>query len=161
MKALKTIIYNTTGEFLASVSWIRGLSIMRRNRGQVLQYHEFVVYSATEQHRIPCAIVLNNYVRYNYTSGAAFSRENVYLRDSFTCQYCGEKPHRSELTFDHVIPKSKGGTLDWENAVTACKRCNSYKEDRTPSEASMRLINLPYRPTVKKINSLKREHNMV
>jgi 5-methylcytosine-specific restriction endonuclease McrA len=74
----------------------------------------------------------------------AFTRFNLFLRDSFTCQYC---PSSEELTFDHVIPRSRGGRTTWENIVTACARCNLTKGGRTPGEAHMHPRHRPRRPT--------------
>jgi hypothetical protein len=75
-----------------------------------------------------------------------FSRINIYTRDRFTCQYCGERFPPAGLTFDHVVPRSRGGITSWENIVSACTACNGRKADRTPAEASMRLRHLPRRP---------------
>lgn len=154
---LQTLIYNSTGELLSCVDGIRGAIIVDRNRAIALQYHDTVLRSSTMILQIPAQIVLTYYVKYNYTKGAPFSRENVYLRDNFHCQYCNTKHSFGDLTLDHVIPKSKGGVLDWDNAATACKPCNSFKEDRTPKEAGMTLINIPYRPTIKKLRKLKQK----
>jgi 5-methylcytosine-specific restriction endonuclease McrA len=65
-------------------------------------------------------------------------------RDGYRCQYCGTKTH--ELTIDHIIPKSRGGSDSWENLVSACKVCNNKKGNQTPEEAKMVLINAPRRP---------------
>lgn len=67
-------------------------------------------------------------------------------RDLYTCQYCGGQPGRHELTVDHVMPRSRGGTTTWENVVTACGPCNRRKGDRTPEEARMKLLSEPARP---------------
>jgi 5-methylcytosine-specific restriction endonuclease McrA len=75
-----------------------------------------------------------------------FSRTNVYRRDRNRCQYCGDKFKTEYLNLDHVIPKSKGGEMSWENIALACVPCNSKKENRTPEQAGMRLIRRPFRP---------------
>ena len=69
----------------------------------------------------------------------------MFLRDKFTCQYCGDK---KDLTFDHLLPKSKGGVTDWENVVTACSTCNVKKGGKLYERSGMKLFNKPYRPTV-------------
>lgn len=74
------------------------------------------------------------------------SRRAVLLRDNFTCQYCGGQPGKEHLTLDHIIPRSRGGRMDWENVVTACAPCNRRKANRTPDEANMRLLSVPVRP---------------
>ena len=71
------------------------------------------------------------------------SRKNLYVRDNYCCLYCGKKFHGDELTLDHVIPKSKGGSNSWDNLVTCCSACNRRKADRTPGEASMPLLRRP------------------
>lgn len=75
-----------------------------------------------------------------------FSRLNLYRRDRFTCQYCGGRPGSKELTIDHVLPRSRGGHLSWENCVLACVACNKKKGSRTPEEAGMKLRGVPARP---------------
>lgn len=75
-----------------------------------------------------------------------FSRINVYLRDEWTCQYCNDRKQTRELTFDHVIPRAKGGETSWTNIVAACQPCNSRKAWRTPEEAGMKLVKKPVRP---------------
>ena len=75
-----------------------------------------------------------------------FSRLNLYRRDRYTCQYCGARPGSKELTIDHVLPRSRGGALSWENCVLACVACNKRKGNKTPSEAHMQLLTEPVRP---------------
>ncbi len=74
------------------------------------------------------------------------NRKNVFARDENRCQYCGEPFPHSQLSFDHVTPRSRGGTTSWENVVTCCLTCNSQKGDRTPQEAGMRLKSDPSKP---------------
>ena len=75
-----------------------------------------------------------------------FNRRNIYARDRNRCQYCGRKFATSELSLDHVIPKSRGGQMSWENVVCACVACNVRKGGRTPREAGLTLIRLPVKP---------------
>src|SRR5207249_9625457 len=75
-----------------------------------------------------------------------FSRRNVFRRDHFTCQYCGARPGSAELTIDHVVPRSHGGTSSWENCVLACVTCNRHKANRTPEQAGFVLRKKPLRP---------------
>jgi 5-methylcytosine-specific restriction endonuclease McrA len=75
-----------------------------------------------------------------------YSRINVFARDKFTCQYCGEQPHRSQLNLDHVIPRSLGGRTTWENVVCSCVVCNRRKGGRTPQQARLRLMRAPSKP---------------
>lgn len=75
-----------------------------------------------------------------------FSRLNIYARDRFVCQFCAQRFAAEDLTFDHVLPRSRGGKTTWENIVTACGACNSVKGDRTPEQAGMRLLAKPRKP---------------
>ena len=75
-----------------------------------------------------------------------FNRRNIFARDGNRCQYCGNKHTPSELSLDHVIPRSRGGHSDWDNVVCCCVKCNVRKGGRTPREAHMRLIVAPVRP---------------
>ncbi len=75
-----------------------------------------------------------------------YSRRNIFNRDSNTCQYCGVQFSRSELTVDHVVPKSRGGRNSFTNIVAACIPCNSKKANKTPEEAGMQLLKSPFTP---------------
>jgi 5-methylcytosine-specific restriction endonuclease McrA len=83
----------------------------------------------------------------------AFTRFNLFLRDAFACQYCGSG---EELTFDHLIPRSRGGRTTWENIVTACAPCNLTKGGRTPHEAHMHPARKPARPSAFQLQDLGR-----
>jgi 5-methylcytosine-specific restriction endonuclease McrA len=92
---------------------------------------------------MPSVIRLNRYVNAPY-KGVNLTRQNIFKRDNFECQYCGT---RKDLTLDHVIPSSKGGAHAWNNLVTACKRCNAKKGDFSPEAAGIALRHKPYKPT--------------
>ena len=94
---------------------------------------------------VPRVIVLTSFDRVPRRH-VRYSRVNVFARDKFTCQYCGERPHRSRLNLDHVIPRSLGGRTTWENVVTSCVDCNRRKGGRTPEQARLRLRRAPARP---------------
>ncbi len=95
--------------------------------------------------RIPEIIVLTEYDSIPERR-VAFSRRNIYKRDRYQCQYCGAKPAVSELTVDHIVPRSAGGRSTWENCVIACLRCNRRKANRTLSEAGLHLSKPPMEP---------------
>jgi 5-methylcytosine-specific restriction endonuclease McrA len=93
---------------------------------------------------VPEVIVCTEYRGFGYKVNGdrkpKFSRKNLLLRDRSKCQFCGKKFRSEELTMDHVIPKSKGGIVSWENIVCACVECNHRKADRTPAQAGMKLL---------------------
>jgi 5-methylcytosine-specific restriction endonuclease McrA len=101
-----------------------------------------VIRTVDEEYSYPSVIRLRRYIRLPYAK-IVLSRRNIMKRDRSTCQYCGTK---SDLTLDHVVPKSRGGADSWENLVTACNKCNVEKGNRTPEEARMPLKIKPYRP---------------
>jgi 5-methylcytosine-specific restriction endonuclease McrA len=90
--------------------------------------------------------------------GLRFNRRNVFARDGNRCQYCGVHFPTSELSLDHVVPRSRGGDTSWENIVCACVGCNVRKGGRTPKEARMQLIRQPVRPKRSPLLSLKLQH---
>lgn len=87
--------------------------------------------------------------------GLRFNRRNVFARDGNQCQYCGKHFPMSELSLDHVVPRSRGGNASWENIVCACVSCNVRKGGRTPQEARMQLIRLPVKPKRSPLLSVK------
>ena len=95
--------------------------------------------------RVPRVITLLHFDRVPMRH-VRYSRVNVFARDKFTCQYCGSRPHRSQLNLDHVIPRSLGGKTSWENVVCSCVECNRRKGGRTPEQARLRLLRRPTRP---------------
>ena len=95
--------------------------------------------------RIPKVIVLAIYDKLP-TKEVKFTRHNVFLRDSHTCQYCCSEFAEHELNLDHVIPRDKGGKTRWDNIVTSCIRCNNRKANKLPSEANMHPKNHPKAP---------------
>ena len=101
------------------------------------------IHSITRSFPMPSVIRLNRYVNAPY-KGVNLTRQNIFKRDNFECQYCGTK---RELTLDHVIPSSRGGPHSWLNLVTACKRCNARKGDFTPDEADMTIRSRPFKPS--------------
>jgi 5-methylcytosine-specific restriction endonuclease McrA len=96
--------------------------------------------------RVPEVVTLTGYDRLP-ASAVTFSRRNIFKRDHYVCQYCGNQPGTEELTIDHVVPRAQGGESNWTNCVLACVDCNRRKADRTPREARMALRRQPIRPT--------------
>jgi hypothetical protein len=84
-----------------------------------------------------------------------FTRRNIYARDANHCQYCGRRFPTSELSLDHVVPRSLGGASDWANVVCSCVRCNVRKGGRTPKQAHMKLIREPVKPRRSPIIALR------
>lgn len=96
--------------------------------------------------RVPRILVLQTYNKIP-RSRVRFSRQNIYLRDNFVCQYCAKHFPRHKLNLDHVVPRSQGGRTTWENVVCSCVKCNLSKGGRTPSQAGIKLLKVPKRPS--------------
>ena len=124
-------------------SWQDSIKSVFLNRVSIVSYYDRVIRSPSFSMKLPSVIALKSYIK--PMSNPNFTRFNVFLRDKFTCQYCGDK---KDLTFDHLLPKSKGGITDWENVVTACSTCNVKKGGKLFEVSGMKLFNKPYRPTV-------------
>ena len=99
--------------------------------------------TVTTSYPFPSVIKIAKYIHIPYR-GVVLTRHNVFKRDSFACQYCGTG---SNLTLDHLVPRSKGGKSNWTNLVTACKPCNAKKGDYTLEQSGMVLYNFPTKPS--------------
>ena len=115
------------------------------DRVNIVSEYDRVVRSPSFEMRLPSVISLKEYVHLDRRP--AFTRFNVFLRDHFDCQYCGLSFYSEELTFDHVVPRSRGGRTTWTNVVTACQDCNLRKGDRVPRECHMHPLRPPVQPT--------------
>lgn len=104
-----------------------------------------ILHTVARAIRIPRVIMLQIYDRVPHLR-LRFSRQNIYLRDNSTCQYCGKHKPREELNLDHVVPRTQGGRTTWANVVCSCIKCNLSKGGRTPAEAGMKLLKEPVRP---------------
>ena len=126
-------------------SWQDSIKAVFLNRVNIIAEYESEVRSSSFSMKIPSVIALKKYIP--ISKKPPFTRFNLFLRDNFSCQYCGDIFTSNDLTFDHVIPKSKGGETQWENVVAACAKCNLKKSDLQLSEANMKLIKKPFTPT--------------
>ena len=125
--------------------WQETVKAVFLDRVHIVSEYEREVRSPSVRMRLPSVVSLKDYVAPNRRR-PAFTRFNVFLRDRFTCQFCGRRERAEELTFDHVVPRSRGGVSSWRNVVTACRVCNERKGCRTPSEAGMLLRRRPRPP---------------
>ncbi len=140
----KVLVLNTTYEPLNVCSPRRALVLLLKQRAEVLEYSDRTLRSEHEQFRVPYVIKLREYVSVPRGKSRRISRRALFARDRHRCQYCGAA---RQLTIDHVLPRSKGGTHTWDNVVTSCASCNLRKGDRTPAAANMRLARPPRPPS--------------
>jgi len=126
-------------------SWQDTIKAVFLDRVTVLSEYDRKVRSPSVEMALPSVISLKEYIPANRRP--AFTRFNVFLRDKFTCQYCGAPGSAEHLTFDHVIPRSRGGKTEWENIVAACSGCNLEKGNRLPDECGIRPRRAPQEPS--------------
>ncbi len=144
--SLKALVLNASYEPLRIISWQKALLMWFQDKVEILEYHAAVARSVSDSFKLPSVLRLKSYVKPKRIDGVRFCRENVYIRDNYTCQYCVKKFPYKELTIDHVIPASQGGPKTWTNVVTACRCCNQTKANRTPEKANMPLLKSPRAP---------------
>jgi 5-methylcytosine-specific restriction endonuclease McrA len=131
-------------------SWRDALTALMLDRVALVESYDIQARSPSITVSIPSVVALK---RYRKLDGfPAFTRYNIYLRDAFTCQYCAHEFPAEMLTFDHIVPRSRGGRTTWENVVAACAVCNHTKGNRLPAEAKMPLLHRPRRPTKTELN---------
>ena len=120
----------------------RALILMLKGSAAAEELSSHQVHSPSQAIRVPSVIRLLEY-RLIPRQTRSLSRKNILIRDRFTCQYCKRIFSATDLTLDHVVPRSRGGDSSWENLVTSCRRCNNHKGDRLPEEAGMALVKRP------------------
>jgi 5-methylcytosine-specific restriction endonuclease McrA len=127
-------------------SWQRAISDLFLGKVEVLEHsRDRTIQCVTRAVPMPSVVrIVRRFKRDRIR--IKFSRVNIYARDGFGCQYCGARKLTEDLTFDHVVPRSRGGRTSWENIVTCCIDCNSSKANRTPAEAGLTLRSRPRRP---------------
>lgn len=128
------------------VPWQRALTLFYLSKVEILDtYEDKAVRSVTLAIKMPSVIRFLRALR-SKRKAIKFSRMNVYSRDDGRCQYCRQRVPLEETTYDHVVPRSKGGQTNWENVVIACMTCNQKKGNKTPEEAGLKLAAKPVRP---------------
>lgn len=128
-------------------NWQDTIKAVFLDRVHIVSLYEKTIRSPSSEIQLPSVVCLKSYIQ--PSRFPAFTRFNVFLRDKFSCQYCGE---RDELTFDHVVPRSKGGQTTWENVVAACSPCNLTKGDKLPRQVNMFPRQKPYAPNVQDLH---------
>ena len=136
------LVLNATFEPINVTAVRRAMVLLLKGVAQAEELNHAVVHSASRALRVPSVIRLLAY-RHIPQQTRALSRKNILLRDHNTCQFCGGSFSASELTLDHVLPRSRGGRSSWENLVACCYQCNNQKGDRTPEEAGLELVRRP------------------
>jgi 5-methylcytosine-specific restriction endonuclease McrA len=131
---------------LKVVHWQKAMTLLFQGKVEVLEEHDAVVRTVKLTFKLPSILKLTHYVKTKTRNYIRFSRENIYIRDEYHCQYCARRFPVKFLTLDHVKPAVQGGKKNWTNIVTACINCNQIKGGRTPAQAQMKLLKTPVIP---------------
>lgn len=152
------LILNADYSPLSIVDYRKAIIFLYRddilNSIEVMHYHkDDYIQGVNYTVQIPSIIRIKQYLSV-YTWKVKFSRNNLFLRDNYKCQYCGKHMEKNALTYDHIIPKSqyrpKDGATTWTNIVSACISCNRKKANKTPEQANMKLMTSPIQPMKQK-----------
>ncbi len=135
---------------LSLISWQDAVQALFVQKVSAVAEYDAWARSPSQSIRLPSVVALREYRK--PSNRVAFTRFNVFLRDRFTCQYCDEPFEASELTFDHVVPRCKGGETSWENVCAACRPCNGRKD----KFAVMKPKAVPRAPTMREMLAAKR-----
>ena len=127
--------------------WQDAVKSVFLDRVSIVSNYKRKIRSPSFEMNLPSVIALKSFIQ--PSKNPNFTRFNVFLRDKFSCQYCGDK---KDLTFDHLLPKSRGGLTDWNNVVTACSSCNVRKGGKLYKDCDLKLATTPYAPTVEDLH---------
>jgi 5-methylcytosine-specific restriction endonuclease McrA len=143
---MSTVLALDTGfQPTAVIPWQRAITLWWEKKVEIIESYDRTIRSINFEMKVPSVVrfLQGPSIR---KKAIKFSRENVYQRDNYSCQYCGKRVARHELTYDHVLPRSQGGLTNWMNVVTCCIPCNQKKGGRTPEQARMVLLSVPVKP---------------
>jgi 5-methylcytosine-specific restriction endonuclease McrA len=142
----RVLVLNASYEPLQLISVRRAVVLLLQEKAELIEAAAQQLRALALSFDVPLVIRLVRYIRIPRRLKLPCSRRGVFARDRETCQYCGAQPGRSQLTMDHVLPRSQGGGTTWDNVVTACRECNHRKGGRTPEQANMTLLTTPRQP---------------
>jgi 5-methylcytosine-specific restriction endonuclease McrA len=140
------LLLNASFEPLRVINWKRALTLLFSGKAEVLEEYTREIHSISLTIRLPAVVRLRSLIRVG-TSGVKFSRQHIYARDQYECQYCGRKPPLHELTYDHIVPRALGGPTDWTNIVTCCTTCNRRKGGKPLEQSGLQLRGKPRKPS--------------
>jgi 5-methylcytosine-specific restriction endonuclease McrA len=142
---MRTLVLDSTYFPVKIVGWQKAMILLITGRAEIVtEYEDSIIRSVSQSFQLPKILRLNN--KHKAQKKVKFTRMNVFWRDAFKCQYCLIQLPANNLTFDHVVPSSKGGGTTWENVVTCCPGCNTKKGDKSLQQAGMKLYKKPIQP---------------
>jgi len=144
------IVLNANFQYINTIDWKKAITLVFQNKVEVLSNHDDIVSNSSKTFQInkPKIVKLVKMIRSLYKTAVPFSKQNVLIRDGYTCSYCNKYLEKNQRTIDHVIPKTHGGKDTFENCVTSCFKCNTRKGDKSLEEVRYKLNFVPYHPTI-------------
>lgn len=141
----RVLLLNQSYEPISVINWKKAITLITLEKVEVVEEYSKNIRSKFLVLKMPAVVRLLKAFR-RPRKRVKFNKQNVLARDRWRCMYCGKKYPIKELTYDHVMPRSRGGKTCWENITTCCILCNSKKGDKTPQEANMKLKKRPTKP---------------
>lgn len=135
---MRIIVLNKDYSYINDISVKRAFCLLEKGKVIVEKWSDKTIRGAEKIFQIPLIVRLIILIKNLYRKKVKWTKSAVFIRDNYTCQYCGTKNLRGKsLTVDHIIPKTKGGKNTFENTLTACRGCNNYKGDKTMEEVGL------------------------
>lgn len=154
---MDTLVLNKDGRPLSelplsAISWQLAIKLHALDKITIMDYYDdWVVRSPSAEFKVPSIIMTSEFIRIKRVVN--FSRNNVFLRDGYVCQYCHKDFKSISLSLDHVLPRSKGGKTNWKNIVTSCKKCNSLRGN----DESILPHKMPWKPNYYELVSKRKK----
>jgi len=146
MNELRTLLLDSGHQCIGFIDLKRSIKLLVNEKADALDFWNVKINHSNGSLKHPAILRLKNHNATWIYKTTRFSKQLIFKRDQYLCQYCNAALTSSEITIDHIIPRSRGGSNSYLNCVSSCKPCNSTKGNRTPEEAGMRLINKPSAP---------------
>lgn len=157
---MDVVVLNADYTFLNTIHWKRAIVLVDRDKVDVIKYADKCVHTCDSIFTLPLVVKLREFVQVLYNRSVKLTKRNVFLRDEYTCAYCGRNlRYSNDITVDHIVPKSKGGKNSWNNCVTSCKKCNYSKGNRIPERAGMVLHKKPDKLSIRRYVQLSLKYN--
>ena len=150
----RVILLDSDYQFVNSIGWKRAVTLIVKEKVEIVKYSTQKIGDFV----LPLVLRLFKSLSYLLGKKMRWSRENIYERDHFTCQYCSAKLTKHSVTIDHITPQCRGGKNTWDNTVCACKECNHEKGDTDVQDYHRSLIRKPKAPTVGEYFRVKLEN---
>lgn len=144
--AKKTLLLDASYQVQSFIELKKALKHIVKDKVEIVSTWDDTINYGSGKIKLPAILRLKNSIKRPYFN-SNFSRKALVKRDKSTCQYCSKKLSASQITVDHVLPRAQGGGTSYTNCVVSCQICNNKKADRTPEQASMKLLKKPTHPT--------------